>query len=65
MGTSPPTQHGLVLVLLLVMVAPISVEQKNNLRAANGNVKDEFSSVAREQILAHPKVREASFLFPE
>lgn len=30
MGTSPPTQHGLVLVLLLVMVAPISVEQKNN-----------------------------------
>lgn len=30
MGTSPPTQNGVVLVLLLFMVAPILMEQKNN-----------------------------------
>lgn len=33
------------------------------LRSANGNVKDKFSSEGREQIPAHPSEREALFSF--
>lgn len=38
---------------------------EKQLRLANGNVKDKFRSVGREQIPAYPKEREASFLIPE
>lgn len=31
----------------------------------NGNIKEEFSSMGREQVPAYPKERESSFQFPE
>lgn len=60
-----PAHNGVVLVLLLFTVATILIDQKKQLRLTNGNIKEEFSSVGREQVLAYPKEKEASFLFPE
>lgn len=53
------------LISLLFLVAPTLMEQKKQLRLANGDVKDGFSSLGGEQIPAFPKECEAFLQFPK